>query len=99
MSDIVKERRRTDGGPCLRGYPISLAEPIENPGREMHCTETVCESGVFRSLICEIGEPELSYSPESLELRGINEVDEQTPLRGRCVDLNDVVYGISVISR
>lgn len=99
MSDVMKECRRTDGGSGLGGYPISLTEAIENSGREMHRTEAVCESGVFRSLICEIGESELSYSPKSLEFRGINQVDEQTSFRNRCVDLDDVVYGISVISR
>ncbi len=65
----------------------------------MHCSEAVCETRVFGSLIGEVCEPELSDSTEALKFRRIDQIDEQSPLGDGCVDLNDVMNGISVVSR
>lgn len=56
------------------------------------------KTGVFGGLVREISKPELPYTPKTLELRRIDQVGEKTALGRSCVDADDVVDGVAVIS-
>ena len=102
--DLPSEHIQSD---LFRSIPVELmfrrnivlaAEFCQNPACDVHHAERMCETGMFRALICEMSEPQLPHAPKPLEFRRIYQTSEQVAVRFVSFEANNVVHRIAINS-
>ena len=98
VAQIVEQRGHAPNDPVLRCDRVAFAELVEHPRHQIHHPERVGEARMLRSLIGVEGEPQLFDRTQPLELRRIDQGDEERVVRLVRIEADQIVNRVTIES-
>lgn len=98
MPDVMDQRGDADRGPVFSRDRIFRGKAIEDAGREVVCTQAMCEPRMLRALVCKMRKAKLPDAAKPLKLGGIDELRDKGADVVAGIDTNDIVNRIAVNS-
>ena len=81
VPDVVQQRRDANRGLVILRNVIFRAKPVQHPPREVKRPERMRKPRVLGALICKIRQPQLTYPPQPLKLRRVDQACNQIAFR------------------